>query len=177
MTENLSILGFQRASCPGTKPNIWEEKSCLKKINFETEGGNAAKKFEENWTWKSTRVKWLCNLWHFQHIFVLLGGTKHNSHYWIYFLNGIEYLNWILRKAEKEFQYRKSINEIHLQNWKVCVSRQELKTLFWRTTCMIRKNHTFIVVTGTRETFYFQQLWPLGFPLGKMLGVSWYFVW
>ena len=177
MTENFSIFGFQRASCRERNPTSEKRNPVSRKINSETEGGNAAKIYEKRWNWLSTRVKWLCNLLPFQPIFVLLGGAKHNSHNWKHFLNWIEYLNWILRLAEKEFQYRKIIHEIHLEKRTVCVSKQEFKTLFWRTTSMIRTNHTSIVVTRTRAMFYFQQLWPLGFPFGKMFGVSWQFVW
>ena len=71
------------------------------------------------------------------------------------------------------FNTEKKIYEIFLEKRNVCVSKQELKTLFWRTAKMIRTNHTLIVVTRTRGTFNFQQFWSLGFPLGKMLGVSW----
>ena len=130
MTENFNIFGFQRASCRERNPTSEKRNPVSRKINSETEGGNAAKNYEKRWNWISTRVKWLCSLWPFQPIFVLLGGTKHNSHNWIYFLNWIENLNWILGLAEKEFQYRKIIHEVRSEKRKVCVSKQEFKTLF-----------------------------------------------
>ena len=71
---------------------------------------------------------------------------------------------------------RVSISKKHARDLfrktKVYVSKQELKRLFCRKTSMIRRNHAFIVVTGTIGAFYFQQLRPLGLSLGKMLGVS-----
>ena len=156
--ESLGNFGLYRFSCRERDPKPSRRNSSYKKVNSETERSNAARCYRKNWTWIPRRVKWLCNIWLFQLIFVLLGGTKHNPHNWIYFFNWIYYLNWILRHAEKEFQYRKNIHENYLEKRKVCVSSQELKTLFLRATSIFRMNHTYIRVKGTRAKSYFQQI-------------------
>ena len=133
MTENFSIFGFQRASCRERNPTSEKRNPVSRKINSETEGGNAAKNYEKRRNWISTRVKWLCNLWPFQPVFVLLGGTKHNSHNWKHILNWIENLNWILRLAEKQFQCRKIIHEILLviqKNERYVFRNKNLKRCF-----------------------------------------------
>ena len=146
-------VGLKRFGCSERDPKSSRRHSICKKVISETGGGNAARGYQENWNWMPRRDNWLSNFWLFQPSLVLLGGAKHKSHKCLYFINWIENLNWILSHAENEFQYRKHIHEIHLEKRKVCVSKQELKTLFWRTTSMIKTNHTFITVTRTRDTF------------------------
>ena len=165
--ESLANVSHHRFGCRERDPKPSRRNSFCQKVNSATERGNWARGYQENWTWLPRRDKWPSNIWPFQPSLVLLGGTKHKSHNCINFLIRIEYLNWIVRHAGNEFQYRKNIHEIYLEKRKVCVSRQEVKTLFWRATSMIRTNHTYILVKGTRAKFYFQQIWPLGFPLGN----------
>ena len=77
----------------------------------------------------------------------------------------------MLCHAENEFQYRKNMHEIYLEKRKLGVPKQELKRFFPRTTCMIRLNHTYIPVTGTRDMFWPRRLVPFVFSSRKMIGI------
>ena len=50
-----------------------------KKVNTNTNRGSAAKSYQENWAWKTRRVKWLRILWPFQSLLFLLEGRKHKN--------------------------------------------------------------------------------------------------
>ena len=56
-----------------------QEHLRAKKVNTNTNRGSAVKSYQENWAWKSRRVKWLCILWLFQSILFLLEGRKHKN--------------------------------------------------------------------------------------------------
>ena len=86
-------------------------------------------------------------------------------------------LEWVtelnaLSCRKSVWKTKKNIREINLKKRKVCVSKQELKALLWRTTYRIRKNHTYILITGTGVMFWPKRLWPFVFSSRKMIGIS-----
>ena len=109
-----------------------QEHLRAKKFNTNSNRGNAAKSYQENWAWKLRRVKWLCILWPFQSILFLLEGRKSTKILnWKKFLNGIEGLNWMHRYAQNKFEnqaesYTKNMTKNkrsvrRIMNWKGCL--------------------------------------------------------
>ena len=47
----------------------------------------------------------------------------------------------------------------------VCSLKHDLKICFWRKSSLIERNHTFILVRGTRAKFYVRQFRAIEFPL------------
>ena len=164
-------LSLQRMKPQNCQMNI----NLHKKITSETEGRNAGRSYQENWTWMSTRVKQLCNLWSVQIIFFLLEGTK---------LEIEELMKLSQSKWMSELDallcwrgYRKTRRIIRKTYGKKTVyfSKKEFTRSFWRTASTNDTNHIYILVRETRAWFYFRQFWPLGFFFLKMIENIWEF--
>ena len=175
--ESLGNFSLHRFGCRERDPKPSRRYSFCKKVNSEIDGGNAATGYQENWIWIPRRNKWLSIIRPFQPFLLVLGRTEHKPHNYKKFLNWIEYVNWIFRHAENEFQYRKKHTRDLIRKTKGLYFETRSENVVLKATSMNRTNETYILLKGTRDKFYFQQISPLGFTLGKLLGVTWQLVW
>ena len=155
--------------------NLRTERLFAKKFTSETEGGKAARSYQENWTWISTLVKQLCNHWSFQTKLFLLEGTKLE----IEALMKFSQSKW-MSELDASFCWRgfrktrRIIRKTYGENT-VYFSKNEFTSSFLRTASTNDTDHTYILVRETRALSYFQQFWPPGFSSLKMIENIWQF--
>ena len=118
-----------------------EEHLRAKKFNTNTNRGSAAKIYQENWAWKSRRVRWLCILWPFQSFLFLLEGRIHKSSY----LKKIPQWNWRSELyaslcTERVWKPSRIIRESYDEKQKVYSSENELKRVIRSVASINRTN-------------------------------------
>ena len=126
-----------------------EEQLLAKKLDTNTNRGSAAKIYQENWAWKSRRVRWLCILWPFQSILFLLEGRIHKNSY----LKIIPQWNWRSELdaslcTERVWKPSRIIRKSYDEKQKVYSSEYELKRLIRSAASINRTNLIHILERG-----------------------------
>ena len=129
--------------CMELNPKSVKRAFFANKINSQTSGRKAAKSSQGNRTWRSIRVKRLCNLWPFQFLSFVLEGMKLE-------MSKLKKLSQLIWMSELEASVCKKLlqrpkrilRKTNDEKQKVCFLKLELAWWFWRTTSMNRTNHT-----------------------------------